>query len=296
MGNVARLRDDEDEKLINYAQTVGEANLSEDLQWRLQGVRDQRRRREAAAALQGASTDASSAQRLAAIEKQMALMDWLIREGVGEVIGESVGEERQRARAEVKTRLDEIRAEVNAKSDAMYSGFETACNQLRNEDRTAVLETVRETLVDAEARIDEHFEKALQAAWERAELEIALVRDEILGVVAEKQYGQLTDDAPKLELAEKAIAGLRKRMTSVEAEGARQAARNEQLAGMADQLAALEGEVRKATRSLLVRCAANVIAVKKERSRADELADKVERLEAELERLVGVLSDRKLID
>jgi hypothetical protein len=67
---------------------------------------------------------------------------------------------------------------------------------------------------EAESRIDEHLEKASQTAWERTELEIALVRDELLNVIAEKKYGAFTDDAPKLELAEKAIASLRKRIAT----------------------------------------------------------------------------------
>ena len=107
---------------------------------------------------------------------------------------------------------------------------------------------IRETLSDAESRIDEHLEKGLQTTWERCELEVALVRDEVLNILAEKKYGVFTDDDPA-KLAERAIAELRKRMTSVEEEGARQAARNERLAGAADRLAALEEAHRKSTRT-----------------------------------------------
>ena len=119
-------------------------------------------------------------------------------------------------------------------------------------------------------------------------LEVALVRDEVLNILAEKKYGVFTDD-------DRALAELRKRMTSVEEEGARQAARNDRLAGAADQLAALEEAHRRSTKNLLIRCAANVIAVKKERERADELGGKVERLEAELERLTAALLERGVI-
>ena len=49
------------------------------------------------------------------------------------------------------------------------------------------------------------------------------MRDEILDVVAAKAYGQLADDdAAKHVMAEKAIASLRKRMTSVEEESAQE--------------------------------------------------------------------------
>ena len=71
----------------------------------------------------------------------------------------------------------------------------------------------------------------------------------MLNVIAEKQYGRLSeDDAAKHAMAEKAIAELRKRMTSVEEEGARQAAMNNQLAGVAAQLAALEDAHRRQER------------------------------------------------
>ena len=149
--------------------------------------------------------------------------------------------------------------------NAQYDGFERAVTQLRDEDRAALLATVRETLSDAESRIDEHLEKALQTTWERCELEVALVRDEVLNILAEKKYGQLTDDDPKL--AERAIAELRKRMTSVEEEGAQQAARNDRLAGAADRLAALEDAYRKSTKSLLIRCAANILRCGRSRAR-----------------------------
>ena len=142
---------------------------------------------------------------------------------------------------------------------------------------------------EAESRIDAHLEQALEKAWERCELEIALVRDELLSVMAEKRYGQLTDDAPKLELAEKAIAGLRKQVASIGTESARQAARNDQLAGVAERLATLEDATRKSTKSLFVRCGANVIAVRKETQRADELVAKVATLEETMGRLLGTL-------
>ena len=95
---------------------------------------------------------------------------------------------------------------------------------MRDEDRAALLATVRETMSEAESRIDDHLENALEKNWERCELEVALVRDEILNVVAAKAYGQLAeDDAAKHSMAEKAIAELRKRTAALEAEGARDA-------------------------------------------------------------------------
>jgi DNA repair exonuclease SbcCD ATPase subunit len=112
-----------------------------------------------------------------------------------------------------------------------------------------------------------------------------------MNVIAEKKYGQLTDDAPKLELAEKAIASLRQRMTSIEEEGAR----NDQLAGVADQLASLEGEHKKITKKLLVRCATTAVLLKKETARADELAGKVAALESTLENLVSALRESNAI-
>jgi hypothetical protein len=72
----------------------------------------------------------------------------------------------------------------------------------------------------------------LGETWERCELEVALVRDELLNLIAEKKYGQLTDDDPKL--AERAIAELRRNLqATVEEEGERHGA----LAGRHDALA-----------------------------------------------------------
>src|SRR6202042_131054 len=119
----------------------------------------------------------------------------------------------------------------------------------------------------AESRIDEHLEKALEKTWERAELEIALVRDELLNVMAEKKYGQLTDDAPKLAMAEKAIAALRKRTTALEDENARMAGVAGQITNMTSQIATLDAAYQKSRKGLLIRCAANAVTVKKETAR-----------------------------
>ena len=161
-----------------------------------------------------------------------------------------------------------------------------------------MLATVRETMSEAESRIDDHLEQALEKTWERCELEIALVRDEILNVIAAKEYGQLAeDDAAKHSMAEKAIAELRKRTTSLEAEGARARACGvaNQLAGVANQLAALEDAHNKTSKKLLIRAATTAVLLKKETARADELAGQVKRLEAALEELTEELFRQKAI-
>ena len=138
------------------------------------------------------------------------------------MVGEVIGEAEERADAEAKKLQDELRIETEQKLNAQFAGFEQAVAELRNEDRAAMLADLRETMSSAESRIDEHLETALTKTWERCELEVALVRDELLNVIAAKPYGQLAeDDARKHTMAEKAIAELRKRMASVEAEGAR---------------------------------------------------------------------------
>ncbi len=295
MGDVAQFHDPEGDRLIRLAERLGgPENLSEGERWRLTNTLDRRRRQEAAGAQPARVTDALGAQRLEDIESRLTWLKQFVDEVVLPVVGEVIGEAEQRAADETKKLLDGLRGETDQKLNAQYDGFEKAVAQLRDEDRAALLATVRETLGDAESRIDEHLEKALQTTWERCELEVALVRDEVLNILAEKKYGQPTDDDPKL--AERAIAELRKRMTSVEAEGARQAARNDRLGGVAERLAALEGEHKKMARSLFVRCAANVIVIKKEAARADDLARKVETLEATMAKLIGALLERKVID
>ena len=107
-----------------------------------------------------------------------------------------------------------------------------------------------------------------------------------------KNTASLTDDdALKLELAEKAIAALRQRTTALEAEGARAT----ELAGVANQLAALEDAHDKRSKNLLIRAATTAVLLKKETARADELAGKVERLEATLKDLMDALIQRKVI-
>jgi hypothetical protein len=298
MGAVA-IHDPEGDRLIRLAESLGGAeNLSEGERWRLANALDRRRKLEAKATQPDGRTDALSSQvlerRFAAIETQAQWADGMLKEVLPQVVGEVIAEAEQRAGAEAKKLLDELRGETDQKLNAQYAGFETAVSELRGEDRAALLATVRETLGDAESRIDEHLEKALEKTWERCEIEIALVRDELLNIIAEKKYGVFTDDDPA-KLAERAIAELRQRMTSVEEEGARQAARSDQLAGVANQLAALEDAYRKSRKGLLIRAAANAVTLKKETARADELAGKVAALEAALEQLTDALLQRKVI-
>ena len=296
MGAVA-IHDPEGDRLIRLAESLGEENLSEGERWRLANTLDRRRKLEAAQP--DGRTDALSSQ---VLERRFAALDthaqWareMLREILPQVVGEVIAEAEQRAGAEAKKLLDELRGETDQKLNAQYAGFETAVSELRGEDRAALLATVRETLGDAESRIDEHLEKALEKTWERCELEVALVRDELLNIIAEKKYGVFTDDAPKLELAEKAIASLRKRMTALEDENARMAAMNDQIAAMANQVATLDAAYQKSRKGLLIRAAANAVTLKKETARADELAGKVAALEAALEQLTDALLQRKVI-
>jgi ElaB/YqjD/DUF883 family membrane-anchored ribosome-binding protein len=134
----------------------------------------------------------------------------------------------------------------------------------------------------------------LEAEKERSTIELALVRDELVTLISDKRYGQPTaDDSAKL--AEKAIAELRKRTTALEEEGARNAARSDQLAGAADQFTAFADTSRESTKRLLVRCAMTAALLKKETTRADELASKVAALESTLEELVSVLRENKAL-
>jgi hypothetical protein len=298
MGAVA-IHDPEGDRLIRLAESLGEDNLTEGERWRLANAVDRRRRLEAQAAQPDGRTDALSSQvverRFAALETHAQWASGMIKEGLPQVVGEVIGEAEERAIAEAKKLQDELRGETDQKLNAQFAGFETAVSELRGEDRAALLATVRETLGDAESRIDEHLEQALEKTWERCELEVALVRDELLTVMAEKKYGQLTDDAPKLELAEKAIASLRKRTTALEDENAHLSAMNDQIAAMANQVATLDATYQKSRKGLLIRAAANAVTLKKETARADELAGKVAALEAALEQLTDALLQRKVI-
>ena len=197
MGDVAQFHDPEGDRLIRLAESLGGAeNLSEGERWRLANTLDRRRRQEAAGAQPARVTDALGAQRLEDIESRLTWLKQFVDEVVLPVVGEAIGEAEQRSAAETKKLLDEHRGETDQKLNAQYDGFEKAVAQLRDEDRAALLATVRETLSDAESRIDEHLEKALQTTWERCELEVALVRDEVLNILAEKKYGDFTDDDP----------------------------------------------------------------------------------------------------
>jgi hypothetical protein len=300
MGSVAQLHDPEGDRLIRLAETFGEENLSEGERWRLANTLDRRRKLEAKANAPDGRTDALSSQalerRFAAIDTHVQWADGMLKEVLPQVVGEVIGEAEQRAGAEAKKLQDELRIETDQKLNAQYAGFETAVSELRGEDRAALLTTVRETLSEAESRIDDHLEKALEKTWERCELEVALVRDEILNVVAAKAYGQLAeDDAAKHSMAEKAIAELRKRTTALEAEAVWGGATANQLAGVANQLAALEDAYHKSRKGLLIRAAASAVTLKKETARADELAGKVAALEAALEQLTDALLQRKVI-
>jgi hypothetical protein len=299
MGSVA-IHDPEGDRLIRLAESLGGAeNLSEGERWRLANTLDRRRKLEAKATQSDGRTDALSSQalerRFAAIETQSQWADGMLKEVLPQVVGEVIAEAEQRAGAEAKKLLDELRGETDQKLNAQYAGFETAVSELRGEDRAALLATVRETLGDAEGRIDEHLEKALEKTWERCELEVALVRDELMNVIAEKKYGVFTDEAPKLELAEKAIASLRKRTTALEIENARMAGVAGQIATTTSQVATLEESYRKTSKNLTVRCAMTAVLLKKETARADELAGKVATLEAALEQLTDALLQRKVI-
>jgi hypothetical protein len=295
MGSVAQLHDPEGDRLVLLAKNIGEENLSEGERWRLQNTLDRRRMLEAKANAPGGRTDALDAEanerRFAALEAHMQWASGMLEGLVWPVVGEVIAEAEERAAAEAKKLQDELRMETDQKLNAQFAGFETAVSELRGEDRAAMLATVRETLGDAESRIDEHLEQALEKTWERCELEVALVRDELMNVISEKKFGVFTDEAPKLELAEKAIAALRQRTTALEAEGARA----NQLAGVANQLAALEDAYRESTKKLTVRCATAAVLLRKETARADELAGKVAALEAALEQLTAELFKQKVI-
>jgi hypothetical protein len=294
MGSVAQFPDPEGDDLIRRAELAGGAeHLTEGERWRLENTLRRQKMHEAAAA-QPRVTDALSAQRIEAVESRLVELKSYVDETLPEVIGTVIGEAKHDAVAEAEKAIASLRDEINAKSDAQFDAFEKVVEQLRGEDRVALLRHVGEVMSEAEGRIDGRVDKALQAIWERAELEIALVRDEVLGVVSEKIYARPVDD-DCAKLAEKAIAGLRRRMSSLEKEGARQGAKCDQLAGVAERVAALEEAYRESTKNLLIRLAASALAGKKETERADGLVAKVERLEAEFERLTGALLDQKVI-
>jgi len=296
MGGVAQFHDPMDDELVRRAELAGGAeNLSEGERWRLQNVLERRRRQEGAGAQSGRATDALAAQRLAVIESWLVWLRRQVDEVLPEVIGTVISEAEQHSVAEAKKLLAEIRDETDQKLNAQYDGFERAVTQLRDEDRRALFENLREALGEAESRIDASFAKSLEAEKESNTIELALVRDEILNVIAEKTYAQPVDDVPKLELAEKAIAKLRRQVTSLEKDSTRQAAKCNQLAGLADRFVAFEDAYRKSTKSLMTRCAASALATKKEAERADGLAGEVGRLRADLERLTSALLDQKII-
>jgi hypothetical protein len=163
-------------------------------------------------------------------------------------------------------------------------------------DRAELLATLNESLSAAEGRIDSGIARALEAEKERSEIELALVRDEVLNIIAEKKYGQPSDDAPKLELAEKAIARLRRSLGALEQQSAKHGAAVDEIGALREELAALAAAHKETTTSLMIRRAANVIAAKAEAKRSDELANKVATLEKTMAKLIGTLIERKLIE
>jgi hypothetical protein len=291
MGVVTQLYDPEGDDLIRRAELAGGAeNLSEGERWRLENTLRRRKMQEAAGA-QPRATDALASQRLEAIESQLAELKSFAMETLTQIIGEEIGEAENRSAGEAKKAIVELRVETDQKLNAQYSGFEVAVSELRGEDRRALLENLRETLADAESRIDAHLETALQKSWERAELEIALVRDELLNILAEKKYGQLDDVDPKL--AEKAVRGLRRDLkTTIEKMTERFAALEGETTA---RLASVESEHRESMKKLVIRTGASIVAAQSAGKRADELAAKVERLEAEFDRLTSALLDQKVI-
>ena len=299
MGAIAHLHDPEGDRLITLAKNLGEENLSAGERWRLQNTLEKRRRLEAQATQPTGRSDALDAQanerRFAAIETHVQWATRMLREILPEVIGESLGEEGQRTDAEVQKLRDELRAETEQRLNAQCVGLESAVREVRSRDQATMLETVRDTLGDAEIRIDSGLAKALEAEKERSTIELALVRDELVTLISDKRYGQPTADDDSAKLAEKAIAELRKRTTALEEEGARNAARSDQLAGAADQFTAFADTSRESTKRLLVRCAMTAALLKKETTRADELASKVAALESTLEELVSVLRENKAL-
>jgi hypothetical protein len=298
MGSVA-IHDPEGDRLINLAAAIGETNLSAGERERLEITLDRRRRLEARAAQSSGRTDALDAQanerRFAVLETHAQWAEWMLKEVAWQVVGEVIAEAEQHTIAEAKKLHDELRGETDQKLNAQYDGFERAVTQLRDEDRRALFENLRETLGDAEARIDASLAKALEAEKERSEIELALVRDELLNVIAEKKYGVFSDEGPRFELAEKAIAGLRQRVTSLEEQNARLASVADQVANTASQVTTLEEAYRKTSKNLLIRAATASVMLKKESSRADELTAKVATLEAELERLTTALLERGVL-
>ena len=296
----AQLHDPEGDRLIALAESRGGAeNLGDDLKWRLARTLDHRRKHAANATQQSSRrTDALDGQanerRFAAVETRLTWLKWMVDEALPEVIGSSIGEAGQRANADVKKLLAELRAETDQKLNAQFSGFETVVGELRGEDRAVLLENVRQTLSEAESRIDAGLAKALEETWARCELEIALVRDEVLNIVAEKRYGQPTDADPKL--AERAIAELRKQMRSIETQTTKHGTVIDQLGDVREALAALEGEHRKATKSLFIRASANHLAARKQAKLVEEQAGKIATMEAAMAKLIGTLLDRKIIE
>ena len=141
----------------------------------------------------------------------------IVDEVVLPVVGEVIGEAEQDAAAHAKKLLDELRAETDQKLNAQYDGFETGGHAIRDEDRARCLE-MSARRYPRRRRVSTFVRESPGDGKGSNAIELALARDELLSVISEKKYAQFTDDAPKLELAEKAIASLRKRITSLEEE------------------------------------------------------------------------------
>jgi hypothetical protein len=295
MRSVAQLDDEEGDRLVRLAESLGgEQDLSEGERWRLRVTLDRRRRQEAAAA-QPRATDALAAQRIETIESWIRWLRQKVETALPEVFArlvvEIVRESEERTTGEAKGAITALRDETDQKLSAQYDGFEQVVRQLRDDDRRALFENLREALSDAEARIDAGFSRALEGERERAELELALTRDELLALLAEKKFGQLDDADPKL--AERAVRGLRRELkATVEKEERRYNA----ITARFDETTARLAGVENAHRNLLTRTGASIVAAQSAGKRVDEQANKIAALEETMSRLLETLLARKLIE
>ena len=294
MGALPPHFDPDGDRLVRLAESLGGAEFMsrgerERLEITLQ-ARD-RRARLAAETTQRVDALALHERRLADLEAAVAWLNGMPDGLIWPVLSELMAEEIRRSDGETQRRVDELRVETVQKADAQTSGLEAAVRQVRDTDRALLLADSRSGLAEAEARIDTKLEHALAKAWERVELEIALVRDELLQVISEKAFGTFRDDGPKLELAEKAIAALRRRMTTVEQVSARVSGMDAQIAAMGEQIAAHQ----KARKGWVIRAAATAVTLKAERETTKVLGEKVAALESTLEELVTVLRENKTI-
>ena len=316
VSGVAQVHDPEGDRLINLAATLGEENLSEGERWRLANTLDARRRREAQAAARAAleaaarppptptsfwanqiffprrdaGNEADEALRTAVAWTSGSNLDCMFV-ALAAAMFETID-----GVADLKSKLTEARDQTEAKIVAAYKGWSQALDRVRNEDRREIIADLRDGLAGAEVRIDAAIERKLEAEKERSEVELALVRDEVLAVISEKTYGQFTDDGPKLELAEKAIAGLRRTLkTMAKDEERRRDALNARHDALVQRIDAIEVEHREAMQKLFLHVAAGALAAKKEEKERAALAEKVDGMKETLDRLIEALIDAKVI-